>query len=474
MQFKKSSLALAVAAGLVVGNANAVVDLSASPIVPAGYASELLSANAVLANPGVAAGPLALTGKIGWGVAAGSHLYIRINLTNGQFATTLTAVDFTTVPAPLPAAPPVLSAGGAAGSTYVIYDVTGPFTVGAAPPNTFTLAPPAAAALRYVNPAQPITATVKFYTDSTLAATDGTALATLTGTYAVASSALTTTFIPDTSVATVVSDYKLFGANAAGGLGAGKVAHLGQMTTALNVALNTPAGLPVAAPALATNSTLVLNGLFSAVGTTGSISAVAGAAPAANCTAGLVPGALNADKTTATFTNLGTALLADVWQLCFTADGVTEIPVQTVAGTLTFTGQVPPAVIPAVTGTVGTITHDGTRLVAPLVQVPPTASPTRLVLNNTNAVDYPYTVTALTEEGVTATLTGAAKSGTLKAGQTTVIDLGGLITVTGGTSGALRTGLKVTSTAPVNTITGYYILLNSNGVVSNFLLNPVR
>lgn len=467
MQFKKSSLALAVAAGLFVGNANAVVNLSASPIVPAGYASELLSANAVLANPGVAAGPLALAGNIGWGVAAGNHLYIRVNLTNGQFATALTGIDFTTVPANAGA---VLSVGGTAGSTSVVYDVTGPYTIGVGG-STFLLAPVAAAALRYVNPAQPITATVKFYTDSTLAATDGTALATLTGTYAVASSALTTTFIPDTSVATVVSDYKLFGANAVAALGAGKVAHLGQMTTTLAAPpLLTPAGGAVGAANLATNSTLVLNGLFSAVGTTGSISATVGA----YCNAGLVPGALNADKTTATFTGLGTAALAGVWQLCFTADGVTEIPVQTVAGTLTFTGQVPPAVIPAVTGTVGAITHDGTRLVAPLVQVPPTASPTRLVLNNTNAVDYPYTVTALTEEGVTATLTGAAKSGTLKAGQTTVIDLGGLITVTGGTSGALRTGLKVTSTAPVDTITGYYILLNSNGVVSNFLLNPVR
>ena len=68
MQFKKSSLALTVAAVLAASNAYAMVDLSASPVVPAKFASELLSTTTTaLLNE---AGNLDLTGKIGWGVCS--------------------------------------------------------------------------------------------------------------------------------------------------------------------------------------------------------------------------------------------------------------------------------------------------------------------------------------------------------------------------------------------------------------------
>ena len=482
MQFKKSSLALAVAACLVVGNANAIVavpNTAANPAVK--FSSELLQANAGLANAGA---NLDLAGAIGWGVAANNHLYIRIELTNGLFRTALAAGNLTLNTLPvggvlIATGAVVVSTGGAAGSSFVVFDVTNTVAPGLTTANGFQLTPPAAA-LTYVNPAQPMAVTAKFYTDSTLAATGGTALATSSGSYVVGTPALATSFTPDTSIATVVSGYKLFAGNAttAPALAAGKVAHIGTVSTALDATVIDPAtGIGVIPAALAANSTLVVSGLFSAVGASGSI----GISPGAATCAAPAAGTLNADKTTATFTGIGTASLvgavapfgAAPWSVCYTADGVTEIPTQTVTGVLTFTGVVAPSV-PAASGTVGTIKRDGTQLVAPLVQVPPTASPTRLVLNNTNSTDQTYAVTPLAETGVTVALTGAAAGGTVKAGETKVIDLGGLVTITGSTSGALRTGLKVTSPAPAGTMTGYYILLNSNGVVSNFLLNPVE
>lgn len=478
MQLKKSTLALAVAAGLVAGNAHAIIDLPnnvANP--PLAYASELLPANTVLTA--AAAGDLNLTGTFAWGVAAGNHVYIRVELTNGTFRAGLVAGDLVTA---APARSVVaLSAGGSAGSNFAVFDVSNTAAL-VLNTTTFVFSPALAGgpSLTYINPAQPMTVAVKFYTDSTLAASGGAPLGARSGTYVQGTPGVTTTLTPDTSIASVISDYKLFAANPGAVIAAGKVARIGTMATVINAPVLVPGtGVQVAAADLATNSTLVLTGLFSAVGTTGSI----GVSAAATCATPL-PGTLDANKTTATFTNIGSSDLvggtapapfgASPWTLCFTADGVTPIPKQIVTAALTFTGQVSPAVVPPVTGQAGFINRDGTQLVAPLVQVPATAAPTRLVLNNTNPVDYAYTVTPLTETGVTATLTGAAAGGTVKAGETKVIELGGLITITGSTTGALRTGLKVTSPAPAGTMTGYYMLLNSNGVVSNFLLNPVE
>lgn len=468
---KKRNLILraAVVAAFAISSsaAFAAVNLSASPVVPVKFASELLTANVALTNP---SGALDLNGAIGWGVAANNHLYIRIDLANGKFI----AAPTLTLPAaitPLIA----LSAGGGVASTFAIFDVTD--TAAALTlTSTFTLAP-TAAGLTLIDPLQPITATVKYYTDSTLAATNGTALATLSGSYTTSGAALTTTFTPAANTALVSTDFKGFAAGTAPSTAvAGATAMLGQIVTVVNTAtVMAPAtGVGVLPAALATANNLVLTGDFSAVGTTGAIfvdtATACTTAPAATATPAGAGSSfvLNTAKTTATATGYATASLTNLAiNICYKADGTTAIPTQTVTAVQTYTGQVASAVVPAALGTVGTIVRNGTTLVAPLVNIP-AGWVSRFVLNNLGTIDRAYTVTALGETGNVITLTGAAAGGTLKSG-TTVIDLATLMSA----SGAPRSGLKVVVAASPSDIDGLYQIVNlTTGSVSNYVLSP--
>jgi hypothetical protein len=453
----------------------AAVDLSASPVVPAKFATELLSANVALANTAHA---LDLTGSIGWGVAAGAHLYIRVDLTNGKFAEA-PALAITTG-----GGSATLSAGGAAASTFAIFDVSG--TAAIALTDSFTLFPSTgitpAMGLTLTDPTQPITASVKFYTDSTLASTNGTALGTsLSGSYATSAAALTTTFTPLANTALVATNFKTFAARTApAAIATGPLTLLGQISTSVSATALVPdTGATVSASDLATANDLVLSGDFSAVGTTGAIFVDTAASCSATVGAASSPAAagssftLNTGKTTATLTGYADASLANsAINVCYLADGLTAIPEQAVSAVQTYTGLVSPAVIAAASGTVGTIVRDGTTLVAPLAQNP-SAFSSRMILTNAGAIARPYTLSLLTEAGNTTTLVPAAATGSIPAGSTTVVNLVNILA--NATAGAVpRAGLKVIVGGPKAEISGMIQSINlTTSSLSNYIMvNP--
>ncbi|WP_409476296.1 hypothetical protein [Stenotrophomonas sp. Y-13] len=120
---------------------------------------------------------------------------------------------------------------------------------------------------------------------------------------------------------------------------------------------------------------------------------------------------------------------------------------------------------PSLSGTtvVGAITRNGTELQAPLAQIPG-GWYSRLVLTNTSGVARPYTISVMTEEGVTVT-TGNL-TGEIPANGTKVID--NLDTVF---SGHNRATLNVSVAGPNNSIQGLYQLVNpTSGSATNHVL----
>lgn len=114
---------------------------------------------------------------------------------------------------------------------------------------------------------------------------------------------------------------------------------------------------------------------------------------------------------------------------------------------------------------IGDIDRNGLTLQAPLVQTPD-GWISRLVLTNTSSVDRPYTITVLTEAGVTAT-TGTL-SGTIPANGTKVID--DLKTVFT-TDGAPRGTVVVDIASRNNDVQGLYQIVNpASGSISNHVL----
>ncbi|WP_313249378.1 hypothetical protein [Stenotrophomonas acidaminiphila] len=112
---------------------------------------------------------------------------------------------------------------------------------------------------------------------------------------------------------------------------------------------------------------------------------------------------------------------------------------------------------------VGEIERNGTELQAPLAQIPG-GWYSRLVLTNTSGVARPYTISVMTEAGVTVT-TGNL-TGTIPANGTKVID--DLSTVFSGNN---RATLNVSVAGPDKSIQGLYQIVNpTSGSVSNHVL----
>ncbi|WP_442682416.1 hypothetical protein ACSBPQ_12280 [Stenotrophomonas sp. JC08] len=112
---------------------------------------------------------------------------------------------------------------------------------------------------------------------------------------------------------------------------------------------------------------------------------------------------------------------------------------------------------------VGEIIRNGTNLQAPLVQVPD-GWLSRLVLTNTSAAARNYTISLMSEEGVT--LTAGTLTGVIPANGTKVID--DLRTVF---TGSNRATLNVDVAGPNDKIQGLYQIVNpTSGSISNHVL----
>jgi hypothetical protein len=121
--------------------------------------------------------------------------------------------------------------------------------------------------------------------------------------------------------------------------------------------------------------------------------------------------------------------------LCVTEPGTTAIPVANYTVAVDLAGvatKVPPADVGA-TG-FGSIVRDGTQIEVDYLTTF-SGYNQRVLMTNRGNRDYTYETTFTTEAGVTAT-PGAAATGTLKAGQVTVVKVSDMVTFTGGTRGS--------------------------------------
>ncbi len=434
--------ALAAAFSLAASSASAAVALSTTTAsTPALFATELVKDAVTIQNAGNA---LDLTFKPTWGVAAGNHLYIRIDLTNGKFKTALTAANLTkTVNT---AVTKSLSAGGATGDTFAIFDVSD--TGGVQLADTVTLAP---VDLTWVSAASGISAKVSFYTDASAAsnATSATVGTTLSDAYTSTKPVLLTTYTPATSTASVAASFKKFGAN--------KYTTLGTFSIALNSGTILKLdGTAAAVTDAASAATLVATGQFSSVGA-GKISF------GADCSNGLATaGTLNTGKTTATFTGIGNPARA-VTNICFEGDGVAAIPAQTVSGVTSFTAA-PGATAPDATGTVGTIIRDGAETFALNITAPGNADSTFVRISNVGTDHGLVKGTLYSEAG--AVLGSGTLIADMLAGSTTVFSSDAIATAMGVTTWTGRAKMQIIGEVNAKSLR-VQNLIRSGGILTN-------
>jgi hypothetical protein len=173
------------------------------------------------------------------------------------------------------------------------------------------------------------------------------------------------------------------------------------------------------------------------------------------------------DEGTATYLALNFA--ADWYaQFRFEETGTDPIPVADYTATLHAVVNPGYAVDDIGPIAIGSISHNGTELQAPLAQVPGAGWLSRMVLTNSGSVSRPYVVSVMGERG--NTIGTADTTGSLPANGTVVVDLDKLMT--GFTEGQQRRGsINVTIAAPPSQIQGLYQIVNAtSGSISNHVM----
>ena len=153
--------------------------------------------------------------------------------------------------------------------------------------------------------------------------------------------------------------------------------------------------------------------------------------------------------------------------LCFVADGH-AIPVSDYSVALAPVSATPALYAVTARGPLdlGQIQRNGTRLQAPLAQVPG-GWLSRMALTNTGSLARAYTIKVIGETG--NTLGTANLSGTVPANGTIVVDLNSVLTSFAG--GAPRATLVVNVAGPNNQIQGLYQIVNpDSGSISNHVM----
>lgn len=191
-------------------------------------------------------------------------------------------------------------------------------------------------------------------------------------------------------------------------------------------------------------------------------------ATANTCDAGVIASdALTASK--ATFEALAPASLVERF-VCVLPSGSVAIPAGEYTVAADYTATAAYTLTDLTASALGTITRDGTTLVAPLTNQPAGWS-SRLVLTNSGSTARTYAITALKEGTSTVELSGEALSGSIPAGRTKIIDLSTLVAITPADGGGMRTGLQVVVNGPSSQVSGQYQLVNAaTGNLSNVTL----
>jgi hypothetical protein len=393
---------------------------------------------------------------VGFGTSAGATRYVRFDLTNAKFKVAVAATQITMSNAAGSAASVTVASGGATTDSYVIAQMTSPAVGGLAAADNVAFGLGTAGGIVVTSVGADASIAYSLY-DTAADAVNGTAtgrLSNQTESIAKFGAGLKYTVTTGTNTAIVANEFKKF-------TGAVVDAPLGSVTLGVNASF-TAAGVSVTLGDLvAAGTKLTVAGDFSAANSATSGGVYLGSA--AGCTVSIA-GTLNAGKTSANI-NVDANAQAAI-NVCYTVTGATVVPVLDTTVALTVTAAAGSTAASVAAQALGNIKHDGTTMVAPLAQVP-AGWISRLVLSNHGTTSRTYTVTAISESGNTVTLTGAAASGTLASGTTTVVDLAGLLTATG----AARSSLKVIVSGPQSEIDGLYQIVNStSGSVSNHVL----
>jgi hypothetical protein len=429
----KKILAASIAAAFSF-NASAVVDLDASPVVPAVYAAETVAASTQTAGD---AFEIAGTGNVidvdatvGFGFTATTSYYIRYDLTNAVFETALTTADLAS--ADLTGEVVTLAQGGAEDESFVIFEIVDADEVTEAS-DTFTL----------TNDDLALTGTgsasvqMRVFANAPDAVNETGALVTKSGTIVNQVSAYKSVFTTNNPVADVDDGFTDF-------LNDETEANVGSVELELQTALSADDGLVVARADLLTDATskLVVTGDFSNALTSGNGAVTIDTA--SDCSNAGDALTVNDAGTTATLTNI--TPIADDTPLfvCLEPDPATTIAA-TDAYSATFditagaNGQLADQ-----TGSLGMITRNGTTLDFPFITTFSSYNQRILMTNNSStATDYSCTFTP--EAGVTY-VAGSGASGTIPGNTTVSVRTVDLVTLTGGTRIAARCTLLSQST----------------------------
>ena len=389
-----------------------------------------------------AANNLDVIADLGFGVSAGSHAFVRFDLTNAKFKTLVGDTQLT-LPGQTVTTDYVVTVaqGGAIGDTYVIFDVT------AVNAQVQTQDVQLALASLQVSTSSPVTISYAHYSTSPNAVAKTGSLASDSYEAISVANVLTTTIAATDRVASVSADpafsqfvtpgsatavignvkFKL-ASGAIDAVGAGVVTLAGVMDVGAAKSKLEVAGdlsFTVADTAINTAKNLTFNGVFSNTAATNVPSAKLDNLGAAVFAIGSAANAGNDVAITAT-----SAMNAGAYTLTFTPTKLAN-------------AAFPPA---AVAGALGSISRSGTTVQVPYMTTFADYNQ-RLILVNRGASAVPYNISFTKEAGVTATA-GTAATGTLAAMETKVIKVTDIVTITGST----RTAATVVVTAPTTTI----------------------
>lgn len=455
----KKVLVAAVIGGLFAGNA-AAANLSASPVVPAYYAKEIVATTAapvtLTTNPSNA-----LSWGIGYNFSANEVKYVRVEVQGNLTFTTVPNVSIAGV-----GAGAVVGSVNGLGTKVLTFSITaGATPIVAADTITINNGTP-----KITGTDADITASVALYDQASQAQNGGelgrVGTSVFSGPYI--------TFKPSYELVADDTYTRTADVEAAAGaytafLGGG----LTETLSTLSLKVKDPDGVGTqTAPFKADGTPIALVDLFDATSKlklNGNFSALAnangsftGAALGRAELNGVAATALTATEATFSAINAGFS--------GYDVDYTSLSPNQIFASD--FTASLAPvaasaayAVTPISDVAAGKIVRNGTELQAPLAQIPG-GWISRIALSNTGNMERAYSIKVLSEEGVT--LTTANLTGTVPATGTKVIDLTEVLT--GATGGSVRGSVIVNVAAPNDSIQGLYQIVNPTGTLSNHVM----
>lgn len=437
--FQKKSLALGLAAALGASTATAAFDLDNAKQASLTFALETLDSGDATTitttkypNVNNTGSALDVSAEMGVGVSNGQDLFVRYDLTNGVFGA---APTFTTA-----TASNSIAQGGTVGASFVIFQVSA--TADKAQDDATTMVASKYAAL---DVGAPMDVSMVVYETLTAATSQGDALVTKSA----ASGADFVSFgsglkwtgggATASNIANVETGFTKFTTNIAsdGNL----TATIGSASLAADgTSLDAGTGIAALIGGMLNTgtSTVLYSGDFSVTGHTVGIDA------AATCDTGPTPLTANTAKDGSDGTTTLAAANAAP-NFCYVGDGKSAIPKGDYTITYTLKSNSATATNPTTTlsGTVGTIAHNGTTVELPYLTTFEDYNQ-RVVMVNRGSSDADYTFSAFqTEDGTTATA-GTAATGTIPAGGTMIVKVTDIVTLTGNT----RTAGTVNIVAP--------------------------